>query len=147
VPPSYVSSTSNSITISWFVPQLHSSLHKSTKLYIDDGANGGFTFLTLTDISLTQYTFTGLTSGNTYRFKYSVVSESGESPESPIQSITAATTPSQPTLTVDGAIAGQVTLEYGAPASNGGSVVTSYKVYRSTDAVDFATLVQTQTNP
>ena len=53
----------------------------------------------LTDISLSQYTFTGLTSGNTYRFKYSVVSESGESPESAVVSITAATTPSQPGIT------------------------------------------------
>ena len=74
---------------------LHGALHLSTTILMDNGAGGAFQAYVLNDISQVSYTASGLTSGNTYRFKVRFTSEAGESAESTILSVVAATVPSK----------------------------------------------------
>jgi predicted phage tail protein len=85
-------------------------------------------------VTSTSYPVTGLTDGSTYYFTVKAVNAQG-------QSAASGEVPAIP-VTVPGAPAGltaapgdaKVTLAWSAPASNGGSPVTSYNVYFATSA-------------
>jgi len=79
--------------------------------------------------STLSYTITGLTNGTSYDVRVSAVnSYVGQGAASSIASATLATTLGAPT--VDSVVAGdsQVTINFTAPASEGGSAITGYKV-------------------
>jgi PKD repeat protein len=78
------------------------------------------------------YTNTGLTNGQIYYFQVTSVNIIGESTRSTETSATPRTVPGAPTgLTVSISTV-QLLLTWVAPASNGGSVITGYDVYRGT---------------
>ena len=85
---------------------------------------------------------TGLTNGQTYWFQVAAVNSAGPGDRSLEVSATPATTPSPPrSLKVTKPVGGGLLLTWLAPASNGGSPITAYRIHR-TDGTG-ATLIRT----
>jgi fibronectin type 3 domain-containing protein len=78
----------------------------------------------------TSYTDTSAASGTTYSYAVTAVNAIGESSVSNQLSATAWTVPGAPTLTAAKGIKGGIALTWSAPASNGGTPVTGYRIYR-----------------
>ncbi|MDR3355492.1 MAG: fibronectin type III domain-containing protein, partial [Synergistaceae bacterium] len=90
--------------------------------------NGGNSWVSLTNV--TTYSFTNLSNGQQYNFQVRAVNSVGEGPASqatatPQAAETAPGAPQNLTATPDGE---QVDLSWTAPANNGGSPITGYKV-------------------
>src|SRR5207245_1751346 len=81
--------------------------------------------------NVTSYTNTGLSSGITYFYKVAAVNSASTSPQSNEASARTVTPPSAPQNLQATGGAGNVTLSWQAPSSNGGSSITNYKIYRS----------------
>jgi len=74
-------------------------------------------------------TLTGLTNGVKYSVKVFAVNAAGTgTASSSLSNVIPATTPGKPTITTVTAGAGQVTVAWTAPVSNGGSAITGYTV-------------------
>ncbi|MCE7735752.1 MAG: hypothetical protein GPJ54_12790 [Candidatus Heimdallarchaeota archaeon] len=78
----------------------------------------------------TTYNDTGLTNGDTYTYTVSAINANGEGSESASDNATPSTTPGTPTGLIATKGDTVVDLSWIAPADNGGSVVTDYKIYR-----------------
>ena len=77
----------------------------------------------------TSATVTGLTNGTSYIFRVSAVNVAGTGPASTSStSVVARTTPSTPTGVTAEPGASSATVRWTAPASNGGSAITSYSI-------------------
>ena len=119
------------IVLSWSVPASDGgSTITGYKIWWGT-TSGALSLLTTTGKVLT-YTKTGLTNGQNYYFKVSAVNAAGEGALSSEVYATPATVPTAPQSATAVRGDGQVTLTWSVPASNGGSPVTSYKVYRGT---------------
>jgi predicted phage tail protein len=97
---------------------------------------GGETLLTTLG-NVTGWTDGTAVNGTTYYYKVSAVNSVGEGGSSNEMNATPAapaTVPGVPSLTSATAGNGSVVLGWSAPASNGGAVISSYKVYRGTSA-------------
>jgi fibronectin type 3 domain-containing protein len=87
-------------------------------------------------VTATSCTVTGLTNGTTYYFKVTAVYQledpprEAEGPPGAEVNAVPATLPGAPTGLTAAAGNGQVTLSWAAPASDGGSPVTAYRVYQ-----------------
>lgn len=99
--------------------------------YQIDWDNGSGTWTTaVTGITGLTYTKTGVTAGTTYQFKIAARNAVGLSTLSSALSVLAASvpaTPAAPTTVVDGGST-NVVISWSLP-SNGGSAITSYKIY------------------
>jgi predicted phage tail protein len=94
------------------------------------GTTSGGEALLTTLGNVLSYTNTGLTNGQSYYYKVSAVNAVGDGPQSNEASATPVTVPSAPQSFSATAGNAQVTLTWSAPASNGGTSITGYKVYR-----------------
>jgi fibronectin type 3 domain-containing protein len=89
----------------------------------------------LSSTSSLQYTDTSVTNGMTYYYAVSAVNGAGEGPLSPTASAkpqAAVTVPGAPTGLSAEADSSAVELSWQSPASDGGSPITAYRVYRGT---------------
>ncbi|MTA27758.1 MAG: hypothetical protein F2562_02745, partial [Actinobacteria bacterium] len=91
----------------------------------------------------TSYTATGLTNGTEYAFRVLATNASGDGPSSVPANVTPATVPTQPLSVVLQVSDSALTVSWSAPASNGGSVVTSYIVETSVDSTNWVARLST----
>ena len=78
------------------------------------------------------FTDASVANGTTYRYQVSAISAAGEGPRSPEVVAARGTAPSAPLNLKATVSKSGIVLTWGAPASNGGSAVTGYRVYRGT---------------
>ncbi len=103
-------------------------------VYMDDGLGGSYSAAVNNGLLLTYSTSAlTLTSGRTYRFKYSGVNSVGEGAASAEVSILAATVPGVPASlarVVNSSInAGDVVISWSSPTNTGGVAITGYRIY------------------
>src|SRR5439155_1704606 len=132
--PQGLSATPGDATVSltWSPPSSNGGSPITNYRVYRSTTSGGETFLTNAGNVLT-YTDTGLTNGQTYFYKVSAENSQGEGPLSTEASSTPtlpATPPSAPRNLQATAGDGSVTLNWEAPANDGGLPILAYLVYR-----------------
>ncbi|GAA1978618.1 hypothetical protein GCM10009817_18900 [Terrabacter lapilli] len=127
-----------SVSLTWTAPASNGgSPVTGYAVYRGTSAGGEGARPVASNVTGTSFTDTGLTNGTTYYYKVAAINAVGTSPQSNEASATpqtAATAPSAPTGLSAGPGNASVSLTWTAPASNGGSPVTGYAVYRGTSA-------------
>ncbi|EWT02522.1 autotransporter adhesin, partial [Intrasporangium oryzae NRRL B-24470] len=126
----------SAVALSWAAPASNGgSAVTGYTVYRGTTAGGESSVPIASNVSGTSYSDTAVTNGTAYFYKVAAVNAVGTSPPSNEASATPqATAPSAP-LTLSGTAGnGSVALSWAAPASNGGSAVTGYTVYRGTTA-------------
>jgi fibronectin type 3 domain-containing protein len=125
-----------SVALAWSAPASNGgSAITAYKLYRGT-SSGNETLLTALG-NVTSWTDNTASNGTTYFYKVTALNSVGESATSNELSATPsqpATVPGSPTLNSATAGNASVALAWGAPASNGGSAITGYKVYRGTSS-------------
>jgi len=96
----------------------------------------------------TSYTDSSVTNGLTYYYWVSAESDAGEGAATGPVTATPGTVPGTPSNLVASAGNGEVNLTWNAPLSNGGFLITEYRIYRSTSNTlpDTHTATSTTTN-
>ena len=98
------------------------------------GASNGETYLATVG-NVLSYTDTAVSNGATYYYQVTAVNASSEGPRSVERSAQRGTAPSAPrNLTAGSNGPGGVSLKWSAPATNGGSAVTGYRIHRATSS-------------
>ncbi len=133
--PTLSASAGNAVVhLTWTAPSDGGSPITNYKVYRST-VSGGETILTTLG-NVTSYDDTAVTNGTTYFYKVSAVNAVGEGAQSNEASATpsaGATVPSAPqNLTAAPARGKGVQLNWSPPASNGGSPITAYNIYRGT---------------
>src|SRR5213595_937564 len=125
------------VTLTWSAPNSNGgSPITNYRIYRGTSSNGETLKATIGNVL--TYTDTTVTNGVTYYYQVSAVNAAGEGPRSNEASATPSappppsTPPSAPTNLVSTVGNAQVGLTWQAPASNGGSPITNYKIYRGT---------------
>src|SRR5947199_302794 len=125
------------VTLTWPAPSTTGGSPRTNyKIYRGTSSNGETRKATIGNVL--TYTDTAVTNGVTYYYQVSAVNSAGEGPRSNEASATPSapppppTPPSAPTNLVATVGNAQVGLTWQAPASNGGSPITNYKIYRGT---------------
>jgi fibronectin type 3 domain-containing protein len=117
------------VILNWTAPTFNGgNVITGYKIYRSTTENGVFSLIATT--TALNYTDTGRTNGQTYWYNVSAVNAIGEGGKTALVSSTPCTVPNAPTGLSSTMINGQVTLEWTAPASTGGSPVIRYNVYR-----------------
>ncbi len=125
-----------SVTLQWTAPVSNGgSTITNYKIYRGMSSGGEALLTTIGNVS--SYVDLAVVNGTTYWYRVSAVNSIGEGPPSNELSATpqatSATAPGAPTnLTAAPANGRGVRLAWSAPASNGGSSITGYRIYRST---------------
>ena len=124
------------LALSWAAPVSDGGSPISGYIIYQGTSPGGETGVPVNGLLVTgtSYTVTGLTNGTTYYFTVVAVNAAGQSPPTGEASAVPVTVPGAPAgLTATPGNA-QVALSWAAPASDGGSSVTSYDLYAGTTA-------------
>jgi hypothetical protein len=131
--PTITSSSPSSSTVQlyWSSPSSNGVLPlTSYKVYVYNSSDTQLSSITLSNSTLNT-TVSSLASGTLYKFKVAAVNVSGETLSSSVSVTTTSsiTAPSSPSITSSTSFVTNVDLSWSAPLSNGGSPITSYKVY------------------
>ena len=132
-----------SAAVSWTAPASNGAA--ITDYVVQSSSDSGSAWSTFADgiSSSTSATVTGLTNGTSYVFRVAATNSVDTGDYSPATSaITPRTVPGAPASVTSTPSNGSVSISFTAPASNGGSAITSYQ--HSTDNVNYVT---TATNP
>jgi fibronectin type 3 domain-containing protein len=127
---------SGSVSLTWTPPASNGGAAITGYTIYRGTSPGGESGPPVATAAGTSFTDSGLTNGTTYYYKVAAVNAAGTSPQSGEASATPtavqATVPSAPQSLTATAGSLSVQLSWSAPASNGGSPVTGYDVYRGT---------------
>ena len=120
------------IDLSWSAPASTGG-SAITGYKIEVSSNGGSSWtdqVANTNSTTTTYAHTGLAAGSTRHYRVSAINANGTGTASNVDSATTGTTvPGAPTgLTATASGTTQIDLSWGAPASDGGSAITGYKI-------------------
>jgi len=133
---------SKAVALTWSAPSATGG--KAITGYRVQRSTNGTSWTTVKTVTTRSYTVTGLTNGKKYFFRVIAVNSVGSSPASATVTAVPATKPSAPRYLKATAKSRAVGLSWSAPSSSGGSAVTAYKVYRSTNGKNY-TLAKTVT--
>ncbi len=127
------------MSLSWAAPASNGGAAiTGYNVYRGTSAGGESATPVATNVTATNFTDTSLTNGTTYYYRVAAVNSAGTSPQSNEASATPmavqATVPSAPQSLAAVAANSSVSLSWSAPASDGGSAITGYNVYRGTTA-------------
>ena len=114
-----------------------------TGYYVERAVGAGGAWTRIATTATTSYVATGLANGTTYAFRVMATNAAGAGAAREPVLATPATTPGAPTSVATVAGDGFVTLTWVAPSSNGGAVVTSYLIEKSTDGTAWTTAATT----
>lgn len=133
------------VILNWSNPSDGGSAITNYKVYRSATSGAETLFTTLGNVL--TYTNTSLTNGTIYYYKVTAVNGVGEGtlstpPATEVNTIPA-TIPGTPTWQVTPLVVGntQITVQWVAPASNGGSALTGFRVYRSSDNVTYTEII------
>ena len=119
------------VTLRWTAPLYNGGYDVSGYEYqqkTSSGDYGSWMDITGADDTTTEHTVTGLTNGTSYSFKVRAKNEvAGEGPASNEATAVPVTVPSAPQSFNATAGNGKVTLDWTAPASDGGNVIRTYE--------------------
>ena len=138
---------SSKVTLSWAHPTSDGGSSITNYVIWRGTTSGGETVLTTVG-DVTSWVDTGVTNGTRYFYKVAASNSVGTGPTSTEASATpaAATLPTEPrNLTAVPAKPRGVSLSWTAPASDGGSAITGYQIYRGTSPGGEAFLVSVGT--
>ncbi len=121
--------SSGQVALIWQVPVSDGGASITNYKVYRGAVSGGETFLANAGNFL-NYTNTGLTNGTTYYYKVSAENSAGEGVLSNEVSIMTPAQPLSPSNLIATAGIAQVTLNWQAPSSDGGSSIVNYKIYR-----------------
>jgi fibronectin type 3 domain-containing protein len=121
------------VTLSWQAPTSDGGSTITNYTVYRGTSAGGETFLISLGASFT-YVDLGLANGQTYYYEVTATNAVGEGAKSAETAATPADVPSEPRALMATAVSGHVALSWTDPASNGGSAITGYNVYRGTSA-------------
>ena len=122
-----------SVELAWKAPQSDGgSAIISYRIY-GGTSRGGMQFLDAVPAKSPSYTATGLVNGFPYFFYVTAFNRIGDGPSSSIVEVTPKGPPSAPQQLVAVPGDGSVTLTWKPPVSDGGSLITHYKVYGGRD--------------
>ncbi len=147
-PPTGLTATATSssqINLSWTAPTDNGG-SAITGYKIERSTDSGTTWSTIVANSAstsTTYSDTGLAASTAYTYRVSAINAIGTgSPSNTASATTSNAVPQPPTgLTATAASSSQINLSWAAPANNGGSAITGYKIERVTGAGSFVTIV------
>ena len=82
----------------------------------------------------TSFTDAGVVNGGSYAYQVAAFNAFGEGPRTPVATAQRGTAPSAPRSPTAAAGPKGITLTWQVPATNGGSAITDYRIYRSTSS-------------
>ena len=132
---SSASGGSGSVALVWSAPSSNGG-SPVTGYRVYRGTSSGGETLLATLGNVTGWTDSGVVNGTTYYYRVAALNAVGEGAQSNERSATPAvvvTVPGAPSLALGSGGGGNV-LVWSAPASNGGSAITGYRVYRGTSS-------------
>ena len=116
------------VVLSWTVPNNGGSAITGYRVY--RGLISGGEILLIALSNMTAYNVSGLTNGQTYYFKVQAINVMGNGANSTEAFATPATVPASPVTLSATPGNTQIVLTWTAPATNGGSPITGYRIYR-----------------
>ncbi len=127
--------SSGQVQLAWAAPAVGTAPFTYDVYESTTSATSGFSLIEAgSGLTATGFTATGLSNGTVYYFRVTATNTLGQGPPSAVVSATPSAKPTVPgpplNMTATGSTKG-VLLSWNAPASNGGSPVTSYILYRS----------------
>jgi len=139
-PQLYASAGDSVAYLSWYAPSGGGTAITYYRIYQGNYYGGEYLVTNVPAISGNSYTVTGLNNNQTYYFRISAVNGAGEGTKSSSMSVTPHTSycydcnnftvPSAPILSVDNVGESTINLSW-SESYNGGTSITSYKIYRS----------------
>eukprot|EP00746_Dinoflagellata_sp_MGD_P143998 gnl/MRDRNA2_/MRDRNA2_76765_c0_seq1.p1 gnl/MRDRNA2_/MRDRNA2_76765_c0~~gnl/MRDRNA2_/MRDRNA2_76765_c0_seq1.p1 ORF type:complete len:1938 (+),score=215.15 gnl/MRDRNA2_/MRDRNA2_76765_c0_seq1:848-5815(+) len=136
--PVKVSSTMESITVSYAPGELHGAILTGFKIHVATDVGVPISVDTITDPTQTTFSRYGFTAGNWYQFRVQAVSEVGSSAPSPAARMLAAATPQAPKRIFATPLDNHgVRLFWEPGGNNGGSEIQDFFIYGSTDGTSW----------